>query len=333
MNFDKSHRRRTVLLIIIALVLLAVLLIVLDWKQVGQLVGKASWEFFILAQVLTAVSYICVSYGYVLVNHAFEVQISWRELLEVGLVSTTLNNILAFMGAAGHSLRLAMIQRPGVAAGKILAASIFHSYINNVMMLLLLAVGLGNLLATHVVSGAGAVGLGLSTGFIALGVVIATVIVLNGSIRVQTLRLLNFIVHLIIRRDITNLTTDFSNSLSTGELVFRKHGWELALVLLLMLLDWVLAAFALWFCFYALGQAPGLPALLSGFGIGISAGNLSLVPGGLGVQEASMAGIYALLGISFSEAVLAAILFRVVYDFIPFFLTLILYRGLFRIKR
>jgi len=55
-----------------------------------------------------------------------------------------------------------------------------------------------------------------------------------------------------------------------------------------------------------------------------------MVPGGLGVQEASMAGIYALLGMSFTQAALVAILFRVVYDFIPFFISLPLYAWLMR---
>jgi len=87
-------------------------------------------------------------------------------------------------------------------------------------------------------------------------------------------------------------------------------------------------AAALWFCFAALGNAPGLGVLLSGFGIGLSAGNLSFIPGGLGVQEASMAGIYALLGMSFARAALVAILFRVVSDFIPFFVSLPFYEQL-----
>jgi uncharacterized membrane protein YbhN (UPF0104 family) len=56
--------------------------------------------------------------------------------------------------------------------------------------------------------------------------------------------------------------------------------------------------------------------------------HLFMVPGGFGVQEASMAGIYALLGVSFEMAVLASILFRVVYDFTPFLISLFFYRHL-----
>jgi uncharacterized membrane protein YbhN (UPF0104 family) len=73
-----------------------------------------------------------------------------------------------------------------------------------------------------------------------------------------------------------------------------------------------------------------LGTLLSGFGIGVSAGNISMIPGGLGIQEASMAGVYSILGTPFAQAVLASILFRVVYDFVPFLLSLALYGWLLR---
>jgi uncharacterized protein (TIRG00374 family) len=97
-----------------------------------------------------------------------------------------------------------------------------------------------------------------------------------------------------------------------------------------MAADWVFAIITLWFCFQAFGGGPNIGVVLSGFSIGISVGNLSFIPGGLGVQEASMAGVFALLGSSFGQAVLASILFRVIYDFIPFFLSLLLYGRLIR---
>ncbi len=73
--------------------------------------------------------------------------------------------------------------------------------------------------------------------------------------------------------------------------------------------------------------------LLLGFTVGILAGNLSFIPGGLGVQEASMAGVYALLGVPFVKATFTSILFRVLYDFIPFAVSLGFYHPLLRTSR
>jgi len=328
MQQNKLHQQRLVVIAIVALVLLAILLVILDWSDIRQIVGKANWEWTLVALLFTVISYLCLSFGYVIVNQVFGIGIGWRELLQVGLVSTALNNILAFLGAAGHSLRLALIKRPGVVAGEILAASIFHSYLNNVMMLLLLAVGLISLLASHIVYGGGTISLGLITGALVLSLVIATAILLVSWLRTWVLRIFNAVWHLVTRRDLAPILTDLDHALGHGVAALRTHKMPMALLVMLMAADWAFAAAAVWFCLDAFGKPPGIGVLLSGFGIGISAGNVSMLPGGLGVQEASMAGTYALLGISFSQGVLAAILFRVVYDFIPFFASLILYRGL-----
>jgi uncharacterized protein (TIRG00374 family) len=78
----------------------------------------------------------------------------------------------------------------------------------------------------------------------------------------------------------------------------------------------------------ALGTAVKPAALVTGYVIGIMAGVVSMVPGGFGIQEGSMAGIYGLLGIGFEQAVLAAILFRILYYLVPYFLILPFYRRL-----
>lgn len=48
------------------------------------------------------------------------------------------------------------------------------------------------------------------------------------------------------------------------------------------------------------------------------------------MQEASMAGIYALLGVPFEQVLLAVILFRGVYYLVPYVLSLIFYGRLLR---
>jgi len=96
---------------------------------------------------------------------------------------------------------------------------------------------------------------------------------------------------------------------------------------------WVFMLVVLWFCFYALGGTIKPDVLITGFTIGISAGNLSMVPGGFGVQEASMAGVYALLGVPLTQALLAVILFRIVYDIIPYIASWGLYRSVLKQPR
>jgi uncharacterized protein (TIRG00374 family) len=315
---NRFRRHRLVIITITAVLLLAILLIVLDWNNIRQIVGKANWEWTLVALLFTVISYLCLSFGYVIVNRIFKIRISWLELLQVGLVSTTLNNILAFLGAAGHSLRLALIRRPGVLSGEILAASIFHSYVNNVMMLLLLAVGLVMFLASHIIYGGNTFNLGLVTGLAVLTVAVATAILLFGRLRAWSLHVIGALWHLVTRHDITRGLNEFGLSLGNGVLALRTRWVSATALMVLMAADWAFAAVAVWFCLDAFSNPP-VAVLLLGFGIGISAGNISMLPGGLGIP--------------FSQGILAAILFRVVYDFIPFFASLFLYRGLIRKNR
>ena len=73
---------------------------------------------------------------------------------------------------------------------------------------------------------------------------------------------------------------------------------------------------------------PGV--VVTGFAVGVAAGVMSMVPGGLGVQEGSMAGAYHLLGVPLEQGVLVSFLFRLVYYMVPFGVSLLFYRNVLR---
>ncbi len=322
--------RRLLVLTVIAFILLAGLVIGLKWNEVRSVVGAAKWYVLAAALFFTLLSYVVLSQGYVVLNRLFGVLVPWRDLFEIGILSTTLNSILAFSGAVGHSLRMAFVKGPGATTGGVFAASIFHSYLNYVMMLLMMAVGIGWLLIVHDFPTGGAISLGILTALLISTSAASTFIVFVKPWREWVVRLLGKIWHFFTRRNPAGFARDFNEAMDVGIKALGGHTRTLAWLLALMASYWAFAAVALWFCFFSFGDAPGAAVLLAGFGIGITAGNLSMVPGGLAVQEASMSGVYALLGVPFAKAVLAAILFRAVYDFIPFFISLALYGRLMR---
>jgi uncharacterized protein (TIRG00374 family) len=137
-------------------------------------------------------------------------------------------------------------------------------------------------------------------------------------------------VHFITRHKIDTALNDFDNAMTRGVTLIRHRPGVLLMLLLVAVGDWVGAITALWFCFAALGTLCGVGTLITGFSLGITAGFISMIPGGLGVQEGSMVGIFTLLGIPGSTAVLAAILFRIVYYFVPFLISLGFYYRLLR---
>lgn len=330
MNVKGDRRQRITVLAVIVVVLVCVLLIVLDWRDVRELMGEADWELTLIVLLFTAISYFCLSYGFVTVNRVFGIGMAWRELLEIGFVSTPLANVTGLGGAAGHSLRLVVMQRRGVTSGNILAASIFHSYLYGVVMFSLLPLGLIYLIVSHPLSEGVAIGLRFATAMLVLAIIVATAIVFVRPVRAVVLRILNRLWHLLKHRTSISFLSEFDTTMTRGAATIRSRPLVLALPLVLIVANWVFTVASLWFCFDAIGNPLGLGVLVIGFAIGISAGALSMVPGGFGVQEASMAGMYALFGVSFTQAFLAAVLFRVVSDFIPFFVSLGLYRRVMR---
>jgi uncharacterized protein (TIRG00374 family) len=325
-NVKRDRRQRITVLAVIVVVLACVLLIVLDWPGVRELVYKADWELTLIALLFTAISYFCLSYGFVTVNRVFGIGMAWRELLEIGFVSAALANVTGLGGAAGHSLRLVVMQRRGLTSGNILAASIFQSYLYGVAMFSLLPPGLIYLIASHPPGEGVAIGLRFATGMLVSAIIVATAIVFVRPIRSVVLRILNRLWHLFKHRNSTSFLSDFDTTMTLGAATIRGRPLALALPLGLMVANWVFTVASLWFCFDAIGNPLSLGVLVTGCAIGISAGALSMVPGGFGIQEASMAGMYALFGVSFTQAFLAAVLFRVVSDFIPFVVSLGLYR-------
>jgi len=322
--------RRIIILTVVILLLLGTILVILDWHDINRLVGEADWKLTLVSLLFITVTYFCLSYGFVIVSRIFGVNAKQREILKIGYVSATVNNLLAFLGAAGHSLRIILMKRQGVAAGQTIAISLFHSHFHNLVMFCLLPIGLSYLLIHHSMQGSSVISLGLATGILTLLVVMATVIVFARSLRLAILRILTRIVRIFIRKDVGTFFDKFDETMSLGVSLIRNRPLVLVLALAFIIAEWLFTLGALWFCFDALGNPLSPGVLITGFAIGITAGNLSMVPGGLGVQEASMAGVYALLGISFERAVLASILFRVVYDFVPFIVSVFFYRGLLK---
>jgi phosphatidylglycerol lysyltransferase len=87
------------------------------------------------------------------------------------------------------------------------------------------------------------------------------------------------------------------------------------------------------FGFRALAIPVHLGVLVTGFNFGITLTVISFIPGDLGVQEASIAGILAIFGVPFSQGVLGSMLFRVLYYFVPFIFSLGFYWSLLRETR
>ena len=322
-----QHRVATAAVVLLALT--GALLVLLDWQEVRGVLVRADWHWMPLALAITAISYLCLSYSFASVNRTFNIQLDWPSLLGVGFVSSAM--IAAIGGLAGHSLRLLLMTRRGLATGDVMAPSLFHSYLESLVFFALIPIGFGYLLLTHPLSPGVALWLGIGTGILGLAFAATAVVFFYAPARSLALWLVGSVWRLVVRRDIGPSLRDFEATLSRGLATLRGRPLVLGLPVALVLADRIARVAVVWVCFHALGSEIGLGVTATGFAVGVAAGVMSMVPGGLGVQEGSMAGTYHLLGVPLEEAILASLLFRAIYYMAPFAVSLAFYRGVLRV--
>jgi uncharacterized protein (TIRG00374 family) len=198
------------------------------------------------------------------------------------------------------------------------------------MMILMLPVGLVYLGLNASLGQTTVAILALSALLLFLGTLLATGLMFWGRMRRRAIGLLVQAVRTLIRRDVQEPLERFDATVALGIQAMREDPVSMLMIASLVAIDWAFSAATLWFCFRAFDVTLALGQLVSGFVIGTVAGVASLFPGGLGIQEASMTGVFALLGVSLEKAVVASILYRVVYSIIPYLISLGFYRLVLR---
>ncbi len=321
---SQPGRQRGITAAVVLLALTGALVVILDWREVRGVLAQANWQWIPLAAALTAASYWCTSHSFALINQSFRIQLGWKDLLAVGFVSSAM--IAAVGGLAGHALRVLIMTRWGLPTGDVLAPSLFHGYLESLAFFAFIPAGLGYLLLTHSLSSTVATWLSVGAGILGVAFAITAVVFFFKPARGIVLRVVQAFGRLAARRDLGPSVRAFEFTLERGLAEVRERPLVLVFPVALVLADRVARVAVIWLCFQALGSDVDLGVAVTGFAVGVAAGVMSMVPGGVAVQEGSMAGTYHLLGVPLEEAVLVSILFRAVFYMAPFAVSLAFYR-------
>jgi glycosyltransferase 2 family protein len=332
MNTADHRSRRKVTLQVVVLIILTALLVaavITDWANARRVVRDADWRLLAPAVIMTVLSYLCSSAAYAQACRVFGVAARQTRLLMTGFVTMAVNNLIT-LGGAGYAVGAALLRDRNASLRDITAASAFNSYLyfavgTTCLPLSLLYVVVGRRLPQRAETGIVVV--------VALGCLLAVLVnfaVFLPRFRSALLRFLGRLVPHSLAPSLPQSLSSFDDSFTRGLVLLRSHRSRLFGLLACIIGDWLFCVAAIWFCFAALGIRLHAGVMLSGFFIAIAAGALSMLPGGMGVQDGSMAGVYALLGVPFGPALLAAVLFRIVYYLGPFALGLAVYGRLMR---
>ncbi|MCU0488232.1 MAG: flippase-like domain-containing protein [Anaerolineales bacterium] len=325
---------RKVIWPVLAILAIGAGLVLWDGKRIAAVLQQADWHYLPGALLFTAFSYLCVSYTYTMVARIFGIRMPGRDLTEIGFITTSLNHVVRSGGLAGYSVRYFLMSLHGVPLSEVLSSSFVHYYLTSIDMLVMLPVAIIYVLTRVEVVNELRITLTILVTFYILFTILFTYVVFSNSLRAWLLdRFTRFQNRLAQRRGqspgvLTRLQgglIDFNNHVAVGLQALRQETPSTSLVVLLTFVDWVSSAVVVGLCFDAFGPALKPGAIIASFMIGVMAGVLSAIPGGIGVQEGSMAGIGMLFGATFEQAILASLLFRVIYYFVPYAITPLFY--------
>jgi uncharacterized protein (TIRG00374 family) len=325
MQTPKSTFDRRSLWPILILVGLGAALILWDSRQVLFALRHADWTTLPGALLFTALSYFCVSYNYALLSRMQGIRMSVRDLAEICFATTVLNHVVRSGGVAGFTLRYLMMRRSQVSLEDVLSSSLLHYYLTSLDMLLMLPIGLAYLLLNAAVPAPIGLLLKIMTGFLLVLTVLFTLLVLSRGARAPVIARLRRLFGRFKRPALSDRLVVFDERLARAVAALSAHPGLAAYVILITMIDWLATVVVLWFCLDAFGESLSLTEAASVFVVSTVAGALSALPGGIVVQEASMTGMAMFFGATFAQGALASLLFRIVYYFIPYFVSLPVY--------
>jgi uncharacterized protein (TIRG00374 family) len=326
---SQTYSRLTIISVFL-LVAVGAVIVLLDRKQVVHLLDTSNWSYLVGALILTSVSYVAGSASFVVIMRVFGNRIKTSHLLNIGMASMVLQNLIG--QPAGLSLRILLLGRQRVRNHETVAASLLLSYFKNLLYFSLIPISLIYIVFSHPLPAFGVTTVLLIIIILIALLLVATGIAFNARLRVFVLHGIARIWQVVSRRNIQNTLEQFSEAVTLGVEDLKKRRKNRIPLAISIAVDVATSIAVLWFCFAALGIPVSLGVLLTGFNFGITLTVISFIPGDMGVQEATMAGVFALFGVPFSQGVIAAVLFRVVYYFVPFVISLAFYWSLLREK-
>jgi uncharacterized membrane protein YbhN (UPF0104 family) len=214
-EFRLSIRRLMPGLIVLILIL-GLVFIIMDWGQIRSALLQASLRPVPYALGMTVVSYFCISLSFAVVSRILGVPMRMRDLTVVGFASTVLNHIVSSGGAAGYSVRYALMNRHGVTVREVLTVSLLHFYLTSLVMIAMLPVGL-LFLVRHAAVGGGESGLLTAlAALVILGEAIATGLIFWSPMRAGLMRAVGRVGRLLLRRDMGPMLERFDATMVQG---------------------------------------------------------------------------------------------------------------------
>jgi hypothetical protein len=295
---------------------------------------SALWAVAVLA--CSFVSYGCIAGVLQRLLKGIGLRLPFSSSFKISLLSCTLNYLMSVAGLSGVAAKVYLLSREDVPPSKTLSVSIIHGFLTNTIAVLFIYLGFFYLYSQHQITERNQAvfgGMVLVIAFLMTWATIQTIIHEAFRKKVWQIGLRAVIAFCcrigrpqwIGRERAEVFFENFNDSLN---MIMRNRA-ILLLPASLALLDWIFMFLCLKFSFTAIGYPVTNQVLMVGFSVGLFMGLFSLTPASIGLMEGSMAGSFYLMGLDYEFSLLAILIYRIAYYFIPIAASVFFFRRFF----
>jgi uncharacterized protein (TIRG00374 family) len=334
-----THRRWVALAAFTGAAILVWLIIRADVEAIGQVLRQIHPGLLLLPALATLGSYVTMARSYQGIAEAAGREISFMDMFRITLVANTANYLLSTGGLSGFALRFYLFTRRGIPAGSAVLISLVQTILTNLVLLLFVIAGFVLLLTSHALVGTelvAAAALLLAFSVVVLAAAVAMVRPgLRRRLLVRGTRLVEWFADrfALTRRPSHASVRHFEHTLDAGFTFLLERPRAMVMPTVYIVLDWIFTLLVLQTAFYAIGYPIPASYVIAGFAIGMFLSIVSLIPGGLGILDGSMAAVFASLGVPLERAVVAILIFRAAYYALPVLASLLFARPTFAANR
>lgn len=260
-------------------------------------------------------------------------RVSKGAAIGIALVSTTVNYVVSSLGVSGFALRAHLLNRRRVPFGMCVTASIVITVLLYFVLAVIILQG-----SVLMLFNSSATTMQILKNFSLIVVMCAvcaviTAFLFNNEWRSRWLRkifrMINKVLYHVFRALIAKNKYDaFMDQLDEGIDLIHKKKKKLTMTIIYVCADWLFTILVLYFAFRAVGIHITAGVLVAGFAVGMVTTLIPILPGGLGAMELAMTAVYSQMGIDWDSALMAALIYRVVYYVIPGIVSIFIYWGL-----
>jgi len=311
------------------------LLVAADTRELLNTLAQIHPVRLLLPLGATIASYIAMARSYQGIASAADVPFTFWEMFKITFVANSMNYVVATGGLSGFAVRLYFFTRKGVSAGTATSISLAQGFITNVSLLFFLVIGFGYLMTSERLSFSAQLASGV---LLALCFAVTALALALLFARDRRRRIIFVLAQLTDRtlswalpryKPARTRIWRFQRNLNRGIDFLLDRKYQMLEPTAWILIDWVLTLFILDGAFICLDYHVPFGVLIIGFAVGLSLSFVSIIPGGLGLMEGSMAAVFTTLGVPFETAVVATLIFRIAFHAVPLVTSLFFFHGLF----